>query len=81
MGRYLCVSVHHSQPVGALTGRMVDDTEPSDVAEADPPGGDGAALQSTYAWSPDASCGECGATIAARWRDGENLVCDACKSW
>lgn len=96
MGRYLCVSVHHSQAVGALTVNMADDAGPNDDTAADrptesepstgattndPPSSDGTTIQSTYAWSLDASCGECGAAVAVRWRDGEDLVCGACKSW
>jgi len=58
------------------------DPEPSATVTSAPASGDETALQSTYAWSSgDASCGECGEVAAARWRDGEKLVCAACKSW
>jgi len=35
----------------------------------------------TYAWTPTAACEACGEAAAARWRDGEVLVRDSCKSW
>ena len=38
--------------------------------------------RSTYEWSPTgADCADCGARIERRWRDGDELVCDACKPW
>ncbi|EMA45313.1 hypothetical protein C449_06800 [Halococcus saccharolyticus DSM 5350] len=92
----MCVSVHHSQAVGAPTGDMADDAGPNDDTAADratepEPSATATSarssnaensFQSTYAWSPDeASCAECGGSVAARWRDDGDLVCAACKSW
>jgi len=38
--------------------------------------------RSTYEWSPTgADCADCGARIERRWRDGDELVCEACKPW
>ncbi|WP_327051292.1 DUF7573 domain-containing protein [Halomicrococcus gelatinilyticus] len=38
--------------------------------------------QATYAWVPDgAACDRCAATVTARWRDGDDLVCADCKDW
>ncbi|WP_338727051.1 hypothetical protein [Haladaptatus sp. DJG-WS-42] len=36
----------------------------------------------TYTWSPDgAACESCGEVVKRRWRDGDVLVCESCKSW
>ena len=53
----------------------------SDAAGDDPTGADeGAAV--TYEWTPGgAACGTCGASVEARWRDGEAFVCADCKEW
>ena len=49
------------------------DGDPSDADE-------GAAV--TYEWAPGgAACGVCGASVEARWRDGEAFVCADCKEW
>ena len=41
---------------------------------------EGAAV--TYEWTPGgAACGACGASVEARWRDGEAFVCADCKEW
>ena len=41
---------------------------------------EGAAV--TYEWAPGgAVCGVCGASVEARWRDGEAFVCADCKEW
>jgi len=38
--------------------------------------------QPTSRWTPDGrECAGCGATATRLWRDGERLVCPACKSW
>ena len=47
-----------------------------DTNEAD----EGAAV--TYEWTPGGTpCGACGASVEARWRDGEAFVCADCKEW
>ena len=36
----------------------------------------------TATWSPEgAPCGVCGDVVQRRWREGESLVCSACKAW
>lgn len=38
--------------------------------------------RSTMDWTPGgADCEACGASAERRWRDGERLVCEACKEW
>jgi hypothetical protein len=38
--------------------------------------------RSTFDWSPSgAECGACGAVVERRWRDGDGMVCEACKEW
>jgi hypothetical protein len=37
---------------------------------------------STYVWDPDGgTCAACGATVAERWRQDDDLVCEGCKEW
>ena len=39
-------------------------------------------VESTYHWTPGGGpCGTCGETVEERWRQGEELVCPACKEW
>ena len=35
----------------------------------------------TMAWADDANCEACGVAAERRWRDGDRMVCDACKEW
>jgi hypothetical protein len=51
--------------------------------DADPAAGLAARpARSTMDWTPDgADCEACGASAERRWRDGERLVCEACKGW
>lgn len=53
----------------AATASAADEKAP------DPP-------DSTYVWRPEGGpCASCGERAAERWRDGEALVCGACKEW
>lgn len=46
-----------------------------DDASPDPP-------DSTYVWrSEGGPCASCGERVEERWRDGDALVCGACKEW
>jgi hypothetical protein len=39
-------------------------------------------IESTMVWRPDdASCDRCGSHTERLWREGDALVCPACKSW
>ena len=61
-------------------GAPSDDSTTGDDAPADTD--DVEPAQATYAWAPDgASCDRCAATVTARWRDGDDLVCADCKDW
>lgn len=61
----------------------------SGVAEStDEEGTDGSATdlevhpaEPTMAWAADANCEACGGAAERRWRDGDRMVCDACKEW
>jgi hypothetical protein len=69
------------------------DGEPPAAADTtDDSGTDGSTEQppsvepavSTYDWTPTgAECGNCGAVVERRWRDGTDgpLVCADCKPW
>ena len=70
-------------PTDADTERAVR-TMDGDAGTERPADGDtgdadgGAAV--TYEWTPGgAACGVCGASVEARWRDGEAFVCADCK--
>lgn len=39
-------------------------------------------VQSTYSWSPEGHpCSLCGDSVQERWREGGELLCEACKEW
>ncbi|WP_336360723.1 DUF7573 domain-containing protein [Haladaptatus sp. ZSTT2] len=51
-------------------------------AAPEPSANEIAPATSTYAWSPEgAACEACGEVVERRWRDGDELVCESCKSW
>ncbi|PSP84779.1 hypothetical protein BRC83_04890 [Halobacteriales archaeon QS_1_68_17] len=61
-----------------------DGDSPGDTAGGSRDGDEQAAepAVSTYRWTPGGgACGECGATVERRWRNGGNLVCADCKEW
>lgn len=79
---------------GGTTAGGADETAPpaADAPDGDPreepvpdaeaASDDVAPAVSTYAWSPDGGpCAACGEHVEERWRDGEDLVCVACKDW
>lgn len=73
---------------GSGDGKGTDDANgaadladgPGDAAATD--GTDVTPATSTAAWSPGtATCEDCGAATAWRYRDGDAMVCPDCKSW
>lgn len=58
-----------------------EDKSTADAAEITQPTAVSPAI-STYAWSPaGTACASCGDSVNRRWRDGDDLVCESCKSW
>ena len=54
------------------------DLEPAPAEESEEP----SPIETTRSWSPEgAICEGCGAVVEERWRDGDGLVCAACKEW
>ncbi len=69
-----------SADVEAATGRSARG-ESADGGVGDTESGVTPAV-STFEWTPDgAACARCGETAARRWRNDEELVCSACKTW
>ena len=67
---------------GRETDSDSDTDADTDAESASPPDDDVAPPMGTYVFDTDgASCGECGATVERRWRDGDQLTCADCKDW
>lgn len=64
-------------------GPEATDPEERERADSDDPGEGGVAPAApTATWTPDgAACADCGAVVGRRWRDGDALVCAACRGW
>lgn len=62
-----------------------EDSESDGSPDAAAGGGDSADVgpaTTTYAWSPEGrACQTCGEAAPRLWRDGDALVCPACKEW
>lgn len=67
---------------------LADFLEASDAGDGEKAQGtnreddDAAPAASTYEWAPaGAECAACGAVVQRRWRQADELVCEACKEW
>ncbi|WP_410766481.1 hypothetical protein [Haloferax sp. DFSO60] len=61
-----------------------DEADAEDTSERVEPDDEGSEIDTlaTYRWTPKATaCPRCGTSVQKRWLDGEEYVCDECKSW
>ena len=68
----------------AVESKTTDsDTTESDADESSRSGPEAVEpAVSTYGWDGDGGvCADCGERVDRRWRQGEGLVCEACKDW
>ncbi|MFC6992677.1 hypothetical protein ACFQH3_13555 [Haladaptatus sp. GCM10025707] len=72
---------------GSVESDETDEETPSPAsvspqAEGAPTSASVSPATSTYAWSPEGvACAVCDEVVTRRWRDGDELVCESCKSW